>query len=304
MENIVNSKAPLDPRRMGRMIDRLCTRYGSLSRFSIGRSLFGREIEALRFGRGEKEVLYVGAHHGMEWITSLVLLKFCEDLAKYHAAGRTLKNCDLAYLYDTKSILVVPMLNPDGVELQLNGPAEDLILRERLLRMNGDSADFSHWQANGRGVDLNHNYDALWREGKEHIARADGILGGGPTKYSGEFPESEPETRALCDFIRMRDIQLLLCLHSQGEEIYYEFGDDTPKKSRALAEVFARLTGYRAMRTEGSASFSGCKDWFIREFGRPGFTIEVGRGENPLPVKDMNAIYRKLLELLLIAPVL
>ena len=54
----------------------------------------------------------------------------------------------------------------------------------------------------------------------------------------------------------------------------------------------------------GMASHGGFKDWFIESFGRPGFTIEIGRGENPLPISDFDEIYKKLAPALALALVM
>ena len=39
----------------------------------LTRSILGREIPLITLGKGKHAVLYVGAHHGMEWITSALL---------------------------------------------------------------------------------------------------------------------------------------------------------------------------------------------------------------------------------------
>ena len=53
-----------------------------------------------------------------------------------------------------------------------------------------------------------------------------------------------------------------------------------------MAEVLASSSGYRLSRQQGLASHGGMKDWFIREFSRPGFTVELGKGVNPLPLSS------------------
>ncbi len=90
--------------------------------------------------------------------------------------------------------------------------------------------DFSRWQANARGVDLNHNFDAGFELCKQAEQSA-GILGPGPGKYGGERPESEPETRSICRFIRTQPVRQLYAFHSQGEEIYYQYGEHTPPRA-------------------------------------------------------------------------
>ena len=90
-------------------------------------------------------------------------------------------------------------------------------------------------------------------------------------------------------------------LHSQGEEIYWRYGENTPSRSRIMAEIMGASSGYTVADPEGMASHGGFKDWFISEFCRPGFTVEFGLGENPLPVEDFESIYEKTREMLLLA---
>lgn len=150
----------------------------------------------------------------------------------------------------------------------------------------GGEINFSAvWQANIRGVDLNHNYDALWEEGI--AASPDAKLRPGPTQYAGSYPESEPESHALAEFTRKIDPALVLAYHSQGREIYYDFNGKIPYGTYELGMEFARLSGYELRKPEGFAGFGGYKDWFIDKFNRPGFTIEMGRGKNPIGLDQL-----------------
>jgi g-D-glutamyl-meso-diaminopimelate peptidase len=202
-----------------------------------------------------------------------------------------------------RKIYIVPMLNPDGVEYRLHGVGEDNPIKERILAYNGGS-DFSKWNANARGVDLNHNYDAYFEEYKT-FEKEKGITGG-KTKYSGEYAESEPETAALASFIRYNseEIEGVLTLHTQGEEIYCKSKGKTPPRAEHLSCVISRLTGYVPATVEGESAMGGLTDWFIKEYNKPSFTLECGRGENPLPLSQMMDIYSKLKELLFTFPIL
>ena len=53
-----------------------------------------------------------------------------------------------------------------------------------------------------------------------------------------------------------------------------------------------------------SASHGGFKDWFIEEFHKPGFTIEVGKGKNPLDCRRLDEIYNRIEEMLVLGIVL
>ena len=272
---------------MMKELDGLCDEYTFFMRSVIGRSLVGREIPLITVGQGKKAVLFVGTHHGMEWITPALLLDFLRDVGKEMRRGG-----ETSVVLENRTLCVVPMLNPDGVELQINGKDDLNPLTERLNAMSG--GDFSRWQANGRGVDLNHNYDAGFFEYKKY-EREHGITAGA-TLFSGEHPESEPETSALCAFIRARGIDMLIALHTQGEEIYYDFGGIVPDGGKVIAKRLSALSGYALSEPTGSAAYGGLKDWFIKEYGLPAFTIECGRGVNPLPIGDSDIIYKGLRE--------
>ena len=80
--------------------------------------------------------------------------------------------------------------------------------------------------------------------------------------------------------------------------IYWQFEGEAPAESQRIAALFAELSGYEAVETPYVSGFAGYKDWFIQDFDRPGFTIEVGRGVNPLPLSDFGGIYRANLGIL------
>jgi g-D-glutamyl-meso-diaminopimelate peptidase len=244
-------------------------KFEQTSIFSIGKSREGKELFGIKLGRGGKRIFFNGAHHGMEWLTAKLLMQFAEELAHgEHEAETLLRSCTL-YL--------VPMVNPDGVEIAATG---------------------KEWQANAAGVDLNHNYDALWHLSKQNEEAA-GIFGPGPTRFSGAFPESEPESRAVADFTRQNAFDLVLAFHSQGEVIYWDFCGFAPDQSYTLAKRFETVSPYRMDTAGGISAYGGYKDWFIRTFKRPGFTIEIGMGKNPLPIEDLPKIYQRTLPLML-----
>ncbi|MBQ7491836.1 MAG: M14 family metallocarboxypeptidase [Clostridia bacterium] len=266
---------------------------------SIGKSLVGRSLPLVIAGKGEKSVLYVGAHHAMESLTSLILIRFLSDYGRAIRRRESRAGIAAETLFEMRRIFVVPMLNPDGIELQQNGADPANPLTDRLNAMSG--GDFRSWQANGRGVDLNHNYDAGFDAYKKKEPSL-GIYGGGPTRFSGIYPESEPETAALCSFIRSRDVLLLLSLHTQGEEIYADYRGHVPPGGVAMAARMAGMSGYRVAEPEGPAASGGLKDWFILTYDRPGFTLECGKGKNPLPLSDIDDVYLRLRDVLFSCP--
>ncbi|WP_036723985.1 M14 family zinc carboxypeptidase, partial [Paenibacillus forsythiae] len=100
----------------------------------------------------------------------------------------------------------------------------------------------------------------------------------------GPAPLSEPEAAALAALCGKAPPDMAVSLHSQGQEIYWNYRGYEPPESQEIAERLARAGGYRAVAlTESDAGF---KDWFIMKYGKPGFTVELGLGRNPLPLED------------------
>lgn len=158
-------------------------------------------------------------------------------------------------------------------------------------------------QANARGVDLNHNFDAGFKELKE-IERENGITCPSPRQYGGLFPHSEPESASLVRLVKSTVAERVYAFHSQGEEIFYEYGDSTPPQSKYIADLLCRASGYKLVKNEGLNSHGGFKDFFIEKYKRSGFTIEIGKGKNPLPISDLPKVYEKTKELMTIASVI
>ncbi|MHB8034840.1 peptidase M14 [Clostridium botulinum] len=268
-----------------------------------GKSVLGKNLYYIKLGNGSNEVFYNGAHHALEWITALLLMKFIEDFSRAYSEGSKIKGYNIKDIWNRSSIYIMPMVNPDGVDLVINGLQRNNPYYDDLIKWNNGSTDFSkNWQANIKGVDLNHNYNASWYESK--IAEESyGVYGPGPTRYGGPYPESEPESRSVADFTRNHNFRLILAYHSQGEVIYWTYRDIIPPGAREIGELFSKVSGYELSETVGIASYAGYKDWFIAQFKRPGFTIEVGKGTNPLPLSQFDKIYRDNIEILLLAPI-
>ena len=304
MDRPIFKCAPLNGETLMGYMTELTDAYPFIGVEYIGETIMGKPICAAVFGEGETEYLYISGHHGSEWITGLALIRFLYELCEAHAAKRRIHGTDTEYLFREKRLVIVPLFNVDGAELQQNGVSDSNPLRERILRMNGENGeDFTHWQANVRGVDLNHNYNAGWMQYKQ-IEKENGIENGCPTKYSGPCPESEPECGYLCSYIRAHNVRSLISLHTQGEEIYYSTLSSCPVGARTIANRIAQITGYKTSAPSGSAAYGGLIDWFISEYDRPAFTLECGKGTNPLPLSDEAKIYFKLRKLLFTFPLM
>ncbi len=300
MERIVKS-VEYDYLEMQKIIDALCCRNSVLQRFCIGKSCGGRDITALKIDSQTEYVLFVAAFHGSEHITSNIMLAFLEEFAYAYSNNRSLAGINVRKALGDRGVIFVPRINPDGCEISIRGALGCGKEAGNIYKMcNGD---FAHWNANLRGVDINHNFDAGWQQ-LHKLERKSGILGPAPTRFGGEKPHSEPETVALVNLCKEYNIHHALALHSQGEVIYWSYNGLEGKTSKQMAEIMAATSGYALDVPVGLAAGGGFKDWFISEYLRPGFTVEVGRGVNPLPITDAAKIYNDIREMLTISTIM
>ena len=281
----------------------LCARYACLRGAVAGHSLLGRELPILLLTPTRDEpigerVLVAAAFHGQEWLTALCALHLCEEVCRAVRGGLSLCGIPMSRALRGRQIVFFPMVNPDGVEIALRGSAAAGEYADFVREHGGDTHGL--WQANARGVDINHNFNAGWQE-MQALAEKNGKDRPGARQYRGQSPESEPETRAVTDLCRLYGFRHVVALHSQGEEIYWQYGEHTPPQSRMIAQVLGAASGYAVTDPVGMASHGGFKDWFISCFHRPGFTIELGRGVNPLPIEDFDSIYQKAREMLILS---
>ena len=291
---IVNGRREYDYGMMKNDLQQLLAIYPFLQIAPIGNSVLGNEIPEVLIGRGDKKVHYNGSFHANEWITTAIIMTFLNDYALSLTNQSTLRGVVTSLLYEQTSLSIVPMVNPDGVELVLNGPPEGEPHRSNVLEWNDGSLDFSSWKANIDGVDLNDQFPAEWEKEREGNPRTPG-----PRDYGGESPLSQPESIAMAELTRRRDFARVLPFHTQGQVIYWGFEGCHPSENEVLAGEFGRVSGYTPEETTGS--YAGYKDWFIQDWRRSGFTVELGIGTNPLPITQFDEMYEAALGICLAA---
>ena len=299
--SIVQTDVPITAELAEGWLDALRDAYPFVETELLARTAFGRPIYAVKLGQGERRVLYSAAHHANEWLTATVLLKFIEDYAEALQNDAQLGGVNARELYQNAAIHLVPLVNPDGVDLVTGaiGPGAEQYERAREFAGFYPNIPFPDgWKANLNGVDLNLQYPAGWLRARE-IKFSQGFTRPGPRDYVGRFPLSQIESQALYDYTERIDPAAVIAWHSQGEVIYWQYGGIEVPGARELAERFANLSGYALEDTPYNSSFAGYKDWFIQYFRRPGFTIEVGTGTNPLPLSQFDPIYTASLPILL-----
>ena len=283
-----------------KMISDICEKYPSIKHSFIGRSACDRSIDALHIGNTKNRVLYCAGFHGSEYLTVLALLKFLEECAYSMETNTKINGYNIGDSLKIRGLTIVPCVNPDGVEIAING-SDSAHKYKNLVDKLCDNTDL--WKANARGVDINHNFNAGWCELKKREL-ALGIKGPASTRFGGNCPESEPETKSLTRLCKTIDFERAVAFHSQGREIYCSFGKHTPVLSFRLASVFSQASGYNIAFPEDIATGGGFKDWFIEKFRRPALTIEMGMGENPLPLSDFEDEYEILRNILCLGVVI
>jgi len=239
----------------------------------IGKSLFGENIYLFHLGNKQGKQLFLsGGIHAREYISTLFLIE------------------EMEYIKNIKyGCYVLPLANPDGVKLVLNGksaiPDEYKLLWNKLLI--GKKIELI--KCNGRGVDLNVNFDAKWGEGKHNKIEID------TENFIGTDILSEPETRAISDTIDRKKFDMSLAFHSKGEVIYYGFEKykDELKKDYEIAKIISSVNHYKIIKTKNSTG--GLSDYMNYKLKKSAFTIELG-GDNlshPITEKHLPNIFYK-----------
>ena len=301
--SIVRTDVPTTYALNEETILQLANTYPFLRTEVLTQTACGRNLRALILGYGPRKVLYSAAWHGNEWITAPILLKFAEDFAQALEYDSQIFGVDAATLAENVTFILVPMVNPDGVDLVAGGISpEDVSYRNaQEIAAAFPAIPFPNgWKANLNGVDLNLQFPAGWLRARE-IKFMQGYNRPAPRDYVGRAPLNQRESRAMADYTEYMDPALVVAFHAQGKEIYWSFQDYFVPGAEELGKKLATASGYTLTEPVVNSSFAGYKDWFIQYFRRPGYTIEVGSGINPLPLEQFEEIYRDNLGILVTA---
>ncbi len=239
---------------------------------SIGKSVEGRELLLIRLGTGPKKLLLLGAHHAREYITATFLMETADEYARAAVTGSAYGDYDLAALLKEVTVYIVPMVNPDGVNLVQNG-VETVRNPEKVKAMRMLKSSYSEWKANINGVDLNRQYPCHWD------VKASNTDVPSSEMYKGTVPATEPEVKAVMALCNSHDFELAASFHTKGEVIYWADSgtEEAIAADAAIAQSLADVTGYKLMPvSEDPAVYgAGFENWFRQEFKRPGFCVEL-----------------------------
>lgn len=258
---------------------------------SLGQTVDEREVYHVMIGKEDasKHILITGAIHGREYITAQLVMRQLFDVCNRYE--------EYLQMNGSAAFHFVPMVNPDGVtisQLGLDGISREETKQTVLQIFHSNSASdlgeyLTQWKANACGIDLNRNFDALWENFKI------GPQIPSSCRYKGPEPHSEVESRALVDLTEKINFAVTVNYHTQGEVIYWYFDqtDAFLEESIKLADLGSRCTGYKTIRDAAEMSGSGYKDWAIQKKRIPSLTIEVGKGQNPVPHAQMAGIWEQ-----------
>ncbi|GGD04962.1 M14 family metallopeptidase [Pontibacillus salipaludis] len=281
---------PYDSKVLAADIKQLADQYHTIKCSSIGYSVLGKPLYELKIGEGLQSIHWNGSFHANEWMTTALLMSVVRSYAKALEEDEYFGSVKARDLYANTTLSLVPMVNPDGVDLFMHGLDASHANHNSLVMMNGANKTFASWKANIRGVDLNNQFPANWEIEKERKPTAPSFR-----DYPGEQPLTEPEAIAMAELTKRCNFDRVLAFHSQGEVIYWGYQGLEPERSFHMVEAFYKGSGYEPVRTIDS--YAGYKDWFIQDYQKEGYTIEVGKGINPLPLSTFPYHYGRVKEI-------
>lgn len=250
-----------------------------------GKSTLGVPLVAFLVGKKESKNIFLiqASIHAREYITSFMAIELVKKLA----------NLDLDFL-----CIVVPLANPDGVRICIEGVdfVEDENKKKiikNILKHNPQKL----YKANANGVDLNCNFDAGWGSGSQNV-----FSGPSFANFVGYYPNSENETKALISLTQEYKPILTLSLHTKGEVVYFGYkgqSNKTKSEQNKYLLVIEKASGYKGIFT--TASGGGYKDYCLLKLNITAFTIEFGSDSlsHPIGLKYLDTLFDKLYNIVL-----
>lgn len=159
-------------------------------------------------------------------------MKFIEDYCIAYNNNSSIYGYKIRDLFKKVSIYIMPMVNPDGVDLVTGyySPTSSIYRSFKNIASSFPDIPFpSGWKSNFNGVDLNLQFPAGWKQAKE-IKYAQGFNKPAPRDFVGYDPLTERESFAIYDFTIAYNFSLVIAFHTQGKEIYWNFQNINPPR--------------------------------------------------------------------------
>lgn len=257
----------------------------------LGQTVDGRDFYCLTFGNpyAKKQILIQASMHAREWKNTQLIMTQLEHYCRKYKSG-SYKKTSYKKLFDSVCFYIMPMTNPDGVSISQHGAGalNNAALR-RLVKKTRQST--KTWKSNGRGVNLNYNFDSGWKK----IS-----CGAGPAseRSKGSKAVSEPESRIMVDFVNAHSLCAVVSLHEVGNVIYWNYGQrgSPAKKSTSLVNTIRGITGY--MKLGEYCNSGGFSDWCSHKKKIPSCTVETGTIAAPVSHSQFKTMYKQTQKLL------
>ena len=262
---------------------------------SIGKSVENRDLLLIEFGRGKDKIFVCATHHAREYIATTYLMYAIDRYAYAYRNNSMWGKYNPKEILDNITFCIVPMVNPDGVNLVQNGIYSTQHANEILnMSLNeGTKYGYLSWKANVNGVDVNWNYDKDWSIEKNKKPR-------GSAGFNGDYPNSEPETGAVSRYVDNNSFEAYLSFHTQGEVLYWA---DNPENPTCLYQAIRNDTGFTGYEEKADGIGGSFFDYVYRKFKKPSVTVELCPyiGNYPYPDKDFNTVWKPTKNILLVA---
>ncbi len=218
----------------------------------VGSSVEGRPIEAYSFGNGEQHLVFVGGiHGGYEWNSVLLAYSFI-DYLKTHPE----------IIPENLTINVLPSVNPDAVYKVTNKEG-----RFVSSDLTSDSKVLSSARFNAHDVDLNRNFDCAWQPKSTWQSK---------TVSAGTAPFSEPEARAVKDFMLKYRPSAVVFWHSQANGVFASACDAEPLvETLSIMDTYSRASKYPAIKTFDAYVVTGAAEDWLASIKIPAITVEL-----------------------------
>ncbi len=235
------------------------------------RSWGGRAIFTLGLGQTQGATLYTGCVNACDGETAFALLRLYENMCRAVDGGGKLCGIKLNEIFKSRGVIIVPCVNPDGMEIRRCGAVAAGCYAGLAQRLSPDG--FENWRANAAGVDLSRNASDNWRRLKE-TERSVGYTSPGARFYGGKTCFSEPESRAVASLCRKYGVRHIVDVR-KGNNALYVTGGECEEKGALMAKILRLCSGLEKAERSGALDEErGFCDWFAAEYGRAAFSLE------------------------------